>query len=394
MTRAKKITPRTYLSLFAAIAILITANAVFASQGIIPNLPPSPTFSVSTIPSNGDLNPYGVAFVPTDFPEGGSLNAGDILVSNFNASSNLQGTGTTIVRIDPNGQQSLFFQGQQGLGLSTALGVLRGGFVLVGNVPTTTPSGTCTQGSSGEENGVGQGSLLVIDRRGHLVNTLSSAQFLDGPWDLTVHDRGATAQVFVSNVLSGTVTRINLSIDRNNSDGDENEQIGERRLRVMSMTQIASGYTHRCDPAALVVGPTGLALNSHTDVLYVASTGDNAIYAVPNASRTAGDHGTGGVLIQDSVHLHGPLGLVRASNGDLITAQGDAVNPDPNQPNEIVEYTSNGHFVAQFSIDSIPGSAFGIALSSSDGGFRFAAVDDGLNVLDIWVVDNEDRAPE
>ncbi len=84
--------------------------------------------------------------------------------------------------------------------------------------------------------------------------------------------------------------------------------------------------------------------------------------------------------------MHGPLGLVLAPNGDLITSQGDAVNADPAQPSEIVEFTSRGKFVAQFSIDPAPGSAFGIALVPFRDGFSFAAVDDGLNVLDVWVV--------
>ena len=48
---------------------------------------------VSTLPPNGDLNPYGVAFVPLLFQSGsGPVQPGDILVSNFNNSSNLQGT--------------------------------------------------------------------------------------------------------------------------------------------------------------------------------------------------------------------------------------------------------------------------------------------------------------
>jgi len=62
----------------------------------------------STVPSNGDQNPYGVAFVPADFRQGGALHPGDILVSNFNnagspPTGNLQGTGTTIVKVAPNG---------------------------------------------------------------------------------------------------------------------------------------------------------------------------------------------------------------------------------------------------------------------------------------------------
>lgn len=45
------------------------------------------------MPPNGDVNPYGVAVVTEST---GRLVAGDVLVSNFNAKSNVQGTGTTI----------------------------------------------------------------------------------------------------------------------------------------------------------------------------------------------------------------------------------------------------------------------------------------------------------
>jgi hypothetical protein len=60
---------------------------------------PFPTLMESTIPTNGDVNPYGVAFVPNGFPAGGLLNPGDLLVSNFNDNQNLQGTGTTIIKV-------------------------------------------------------------------------------------------------------------------------------------------------------------------------------------------------------------------------------------------------------------------------------------------------------
>src|SRR5215472_10254604 len=91
---------------------------------------------VSTVPANGDLNPYGVATVPGNFPSGSTVNPGDILVSNFNNSSNAQGTGTTIVRIQASGPASVFFQGTPPLGLTTALNILRAGLVLVGNFPS------------------------------------------------------------------------------------------------------------------------------------------------------------------------------------------------------------------------------------------------------------------
>lgn len=337
------------------------------NEPLIPELPMMPTISASTVPPNGDINPYGVAFVPHNVQHRGMLHPGSILVSNFNNSSNLQGTGTTIVQISQQGNNSVFFQGQQGLGLTTALGVLRRGFVLVGNVPTT--DGTCAT--------VQQGSLLVINQEGTQVDALSDSKLLDGPWFLTINDQGQQAQVFVSNVLSGTVTRLNVRIPEHAGD-----------IIVESATQIASGYLHRCDPAALVVGPTGLVYDAKKDVLYVASTGDNAVFAVPHAGTTNHDLGTGHVIYRDNVHLHGPLALVHAPNGDLVTSNGDAVNPDPNQPSEIVEFTISGHFVAQFSVDTAgEGGAFGIALSGSGDKLRFAAVDDIQNVLDVWDVE-------
>lgn len=336
---------------------------------ILGQLATSPHRMVSTVPANGDVNPYGVAFVPKGFPSDGKLAAGDVLVSNFNSVSNIQGTGTTIVRITPTGETSVFFQGSAGLGLTTALGVLRSGFVLVGNVPTTTNNGTTTV--------VPPGSLLVIDRFGHLVKTLSSSSLLDGPWDLTVHDDYGNAQVFVSNVLSGTVTRLDFNT------GDD---IGNA-LTIGSEIQIASGYMHRTDPAALVIGPTGLAYDRRRDVLYVASTGDNTIFAIDHAGTSRTDHGTGRVVDHDNTHLRGPLGLVLAPNGDLIAANGDGVNAgDPmTTQNFLVEFTVGGRFVTQVQLDSgAPGGAFGIAIARDQDTIRFAAVDDDANNVTIW----------
>jgi DNA-binding beta-propeller fold protein YncE len=198
-----------------------------------------------------------------------------------------------------------------------------------------------------------------------------------------VKDEGRQALVFVSNALSGTVTRLVLLIS-GDGDGDGDEQV-----TVVGATQIASGYAHRCDPAAFVVGPTGVALDAKRDILYVASAGDNAIYAIGGASSTVFDAGRGRLVVNDAVHLHGPLGLALAPNGDLVSAQGDAVNPnpDPNGQSEIVEFTPGGAFVAQFSVEpTTAGAAFGLAVEPHGTGFQFAAVDDAVNTLDLWTV--------
>jgi hypothetical protein len=213
----------------------------------------------STIPHNGDLNPYGIVFVPEGFPAG-TLTPGDVLVSNFNK-KNLQGLGTTIIKLTPNGAVAqpgnavTFFTSKLD-GLTTALGALRAGFVVVGNVPTK--NGTSV---------VGPGALQIVDGSGKVVTTFAEPTLLDGPWDLTINDRGGIAQIFVSNVLNGTVSRLDV-------------MIGASSVDLIQIVRVAQGYTFRTDPSALVVGPTGLAYDPATDVLYVASTGDNAIFAV------------------------------------------------------------------------------------------------------------------
>ena len=342
----------------------------------MPNLPDGAFQTLTTVPPNGDLNPYGVAFVPFNFPAGGAISPGDILVSNFNNSANQQGTGTTIVRISPSGSQSVFFQGPSTpgqLGLTTALGVLGNGFVIVGSVPAT-------YDSDGNLLSVGQGSLLILDKNGNVVDTLTDPELLDGPWDLTINDQGAARPGVCLQRAQREVTRIDLQFPLNGNPV------------VQSMTEIASGYLTRTDPAALVVGPTGLAYNAQTHTLYVASTGDNAIYAIQNAAFTTTDSGKGRLIYEDDAHLRGPLGLVLAPNGDLITANGDAVNPDPTQASELVEFTPSGRFVGEFSIDPTQGGAFGLAVTNFNGILRLAAVEDITNSVDVWTFNTQSAA--
>ncbi len=349
------------LLLLAPIAAL-AAQAIEERAGLPVPFLPNPVLTASTVPANGDQNPYGVAFVPRGLPAGGSLTAGDVLVSNFNNGQNEQGTGTTIVDVPAHGgAPTVFFQGQAGLGLTTALEVLQEGLVIVGNMPTS--DGTCATAQAG--------SLLVLDTKGNLVTTLTDPS-INGPWDMTVLDRGrGNVEAFVSNALSGTVVRLDLKV----SGGT---------VSLTKSTQIASGYLHRCDPAALVVAPTGLVYDSSDDRLYVASTEDNKIYAVSHAIGTTADGGTGHVIYQDNAHLHGPLALIEAPNGDLLVTNSDVINVDPNQPSEIVEFTKSGRFVKQLSVDPMEGGSFGIGVQVVNNTARFAAVDDVTGTVTIW----------
>jgi hypothetical protein len=324
---------------------------------------PSPVRTVSTVPHNGDVNPYGVAFVPREFPQGGVLQQGDILVSNFNNAQNLQGTGTTIIRIPQTGSTSVFFtaaQGQQGL--STALNILKSGYVLVGSFPSL-------DGTSGTASA---GSLLVLNSSGQLVKAISGVG-IDGPWDMTVNDQGQFVQVFISNAISGTIIRLDFEVT----------SVG---LTLKHNVEIASGYMHQGDPATFFDAPTGLVFDADSDTLFVASTLDNAVFAVHHAARAESNEGTGSIIYQDNTHLHGALAMTKAPNAHLLVSNNDVINADPNQPSEIVEFTTDGKFVKEISVDPNLGGSFGLSVAAHDDIARFAAVDDNAATLTIWTL--------
>jgi hypothetical protein len=343
----------------AAICCLLCSPALMAADD--PFLP-AQVRVVSTVPANGDVNPYGVAFVPPGFPAGGTISPGDILVSNFNASSNLQGTGTTIVDVPPAAAVFQYFGGTTPLGLTTALNVLQRGFVLVGNFPST--DGTCGNSSPG--------SVLVIDKNGTLISTITDP-LIQGPWDSALFDQLGSAKYFVANGLNGTVVRFDLTVSNSG-------------VTVKKATQIASGYQHMCDPVTFVDAPTGLVYDAKKDVLYVASAMDNAIYAVSGAGERTHDGGIGNLIYTDAKHLHGPLGMAMAPNGDLLVANNDAINSDTNQPSEIVEFTVSGKFVKEISMDPAQGGSFGLAVQTMGNTAKFAAVDDATNLFLIWTI--------
>jgi hypothetical protein len=88
-----------------------------------------------------------------------------------------RGTGTTIVQVSPRGHVSLFAAVSRhlagcpgGVGLTTALSVLRSGWVIVGSLPT--------RGGSIS----GPGCLIVLDRWGHVRETFAG-HGINGPWD-------------------------------------------------------------------------------------------------------------------------------------------------------------------------------------------------------------------
>lgn len=335
------------------------------------------SFVASTVPvsgpASGEVNPYGVAVVPRTR---GALVQGHILVSNFNNGANLQGTGTTIMDIAPDGQVKIFAQidGTNlpgpcpgGIGLTTALAVLRSGWVIVGSLPTT--DGTAATAKAG--------CLLILNKNGKVVETLSGSRqgaAINGPWDMTAFDAGEFAELFVANVLNGTVAaggnvvnhgtvvRIVLALD------------DDSRPKELLRTIVGSHFPEKTDPAALVIGPTGLGLGKD-GTLYVADTLGNRVAAIPNALVRFSSGGVG-KTISAGGGLNGPLGLTVAPGGDILTVNAGDGN--------LIEITPWGSQFAPKGIDTSnlgAGTLFGLVVSPDNKGLYF--VDDGDNTLDL-----------
>jgi len=330
------------------------------------------TVVASTVPSNGDINPYGIVRVPKTT---GALVAGNILVSNFNASSNLQGTGTTIVQITPGGTTSLFAAIDAttlpgacpgGVGLTTALAVLRTGWVIVGSLPTTDGTSATAQA----------GCLIVLDSTGNVVETFSDS-LINGPWDMAALDSGRSAALFVTNVLNGTVAaggvivhggtviRLDLSIKKGSMPS------------LQAITTIGSGFAERTDPAALVIGPTGLAVSKDGSTLYVADSLRNRIQAISNPLSRVSTARLGTTLTHGG-SLDDPLGLALALNGDILAVNGNN--------GYLTEITPAGQQISKTLLDSTgtppgAGALFGMVDVQGQGLYY---VDDASNTLNLF----------
>jgi sugar lactone lactonase YvrE len=334
----------------------------------------------STVTDNGDVNPYAVFVAPVT---AGKIQKDDVLVDNFNNISNLQGTGTTIVGFRPSTRETYLVaklpqhlaQCPGGVGLTTAMTMLKSGWIIVGSTPSTDGT-TATKGD---------GCLLVLDPNGKLVGTWSGPNIND-PWgDMAVVDRGATATLFVSMagfgipgpdvldpathfpkvVRQSTVLRLELSIP----DG--------KPPAVTAETVVANGLAARADRDNFLLGPTGEAL-APDGTLYVTDGLDNEIVAIPNALTRTDSAGTGRVVTQGGL-LSWPLAMVWSPEGHLMVCNGKdgrLVEVDPAAGKQIYAQWINSD-----QAQSPPGNGdlFGLAMTPDQKGFYY--VMDDVNTL-------------
>jgi hypothetical protein len=370
-------------ALLALSAVILTGSSLASDEHLV--LPPLKAISTiaATVPGNGDINPYGMAQVKRTT---GNLRAGHILVSNFNNSANLQGTGTTIVDVAPDGSMSVFaaltagsLPGScpGGVGLTTALVVLEQGWVIVGSLPTTDGTSATAQA----------GCLIVLDSLGNAVETFSGS-LINGPWDMTAFDGEREAKLFVANVLNGTVAA-NGQVVHQGTITRLDLKVSPAAMPVLeSISVIASGFPERTDPGALVIGPTGVALRAHCASdsddcgengnegarLYVADTLGNRVAVIDHPLGRTTSAGIGRTLSAGG-SLNGPLGLIVTPGGELLTVNGG--------DGFITEISPGGAQRAKVLLDSTgspagAGTLFGLVFDPAHGIYF---VDDASNTV-------------
>ena len=328
----------------------------------------------STVPPNGDQNPYAIVVAPVS---AGKIRKDDVLVDNFNDKNNLQGLGTTTVDYNPATKKLTPFaaiprnlpQCPGGVGLTTAMTMLKTGWIIVGSLPS----------QDGTTRTKGQGCLIVLDPQGSVASVIAGPD-INGPWgNMAVIDNGATATLFVSNtgfdvgppddeppvVNKATVLRLDLSI----AEG--------RPPTVTSQTVIASGFGEQADKDVFIIGPTGLALGTN-GILYVSDALGNRVAAIPDAVTRTDSAGTGRDVTKDGL-LKRPLAMATAPNGHLLVTNGlngQVVEIDPDTGKQIY-----ARWVDANKAQSPPGSGdlFGIAMTPAGDGFYY--VEDEVNML-------------
>lgn len=330
---------------------------------------------INTVPENGDQNPYAIAVAPVS---AGTLKAGDVLVDNFNNAANLQGAGSTIVDYRPDTKQMTVFatvprdlkECPGGVGLSTAMTMLKSGWVIVGSTPSN--DGTTTT--------KGAGCLIVLDGSGKVVSTIGGANIND-PWgNMAVVDDGDTATLFVSNAGFGvgraegdppvfkqaTVLRIELEIPA-----------GKPPV-VKSQTVVGSGFGAQADKGVFLVGPTGLALSPDRKLLYISDAIGNRITEIDEPMTRDTSAGVGRQVTADGL-LHRPLAMVMAPNGHLLVTNalnGQVVEIDPVAGQQLY-----ARWIDTDKAQTPPGNGdlFGIAMTPAGDGFYY--VEDDVNTL-------------
>jgi len=305
-------------------------------------------------PKFGQLNPYGLAVAPST---AGVFTQGDLVVCNFNAKSNVQGTGFTIVALHPvhGSKPTLVAASRKLLRGCNALAIAPGDFIWAADF--------------------GANDNPILDATGKLVMNIKGKP-LDRPFGQAfAQPKTGDTAFYESNAGSGTIVRFDV---------------------VKSTEQIvAKGFPINHGKPGSILSPSGLQYDASIDTLYVVDGTNNAVYALANVTRIpenclalqadaihfTGCHSASAHVVYMGKPLNGPISSALLFNGNLVI--GNTLNR--NGKNLMVEITPAGKVLDVKNVDKgAAGSIFGmVATGTSAATTKLYFNDDNHNDLQV-----------
>jgi hypothetical protein len=286
-------------------------------------------------PKNGAQNPYGLTIAPAT---SGAFTAGDLVVCNFNAKSNVQGTGESIVVLHPVANSAPVhvssdktLKGCDALALDSGDNIWAAAMVANDNP--------------------------VLDATGKLITNISGKPF-DQPWgQVFAAPKGGAAVFYETNAWTGTVVRINLG-------------------SKFTYDTIAKGFPVNHGKPGTALAPAGLAYDARIDTLYFSDGKNNTIVAlkdvskIPNGGITAAGNGMkfsgpsagDARIVFSGSPLNGPISTALLPNGNLVVGN----TLDASGTNLLIEVSAAGKVLDSRNVDTgAAGALFGIAATGT-----------------------------
>jgi len=290
----------------------------------------------STIdPKLHQLNPYGLTIAPET---AGAFQAGDLVVCNFNAKSNVQGTGYTIVALHPTPgstptlvSDSKILRGCDALALGPTDDIWAADFSADDN-PVLSPAGS-----------------VEVDIKG---------KPFDRPWgQVYAQPASGTPAFYESNAGNGTIVRINLG-------------------NSFTYDVIAKGFAVNHGKPGGIFGPSGLTYDPSVDTLYIVDGTNDTVVAfkdvstIPAGGIVVGKDGTSfsgpsagdARAVFSGKPLDGPISAALLANGNVVVGN----TGNPSGQNIMVELSPSGKVMDVRNVDKgASGALFGIVATGT-----------------------------
>jgi hypothetical protein len=308
------------------------------------DLAPPPNTALVSAPGNYKVG--GVTIVPFGYVYANAA-PGNTMVSLSGVPDNGTGPRSFLMAVSTLGLRQNFYATGETEMMRTPPAMFRSGFVSVGVTPTTYDQPTDTTSSQA-------GELRILNRVGTPVMILRDANLINGPIGLTWLDKSNSASLFVSNGINGTVSRFDFQIF----------QRGVSQIRMTRATMIGAGFPTAGSATTDLQGPTGLSYDEATDTLYVASTLENAVYAIDRASRVRNVGTKGRLVMSTSPRVTEPTGVSVSPSRTLLVAGTLASGATG-----IAEFDLSGTYIGEVITSAAPGGSSNVTWNHSLSGF-------------------------